>query len=141
MAQPSIYLGNLMRLPAFMKIGEIIMLIIAITMAQASNHVYFPGIHAQALFYGIVVGYLLVYLILITCYLIGETSTQRSKFELLLNGVGFILFFSLSIKMIVFGSDLWGKYSTQTIVVAVFLLMISGCQLVDAIFNFRFSRD
>ena len=57
-----------------------ILLIIAITMAQASSYVSVPGIHAAALFYGIVIGYLIVYLILIVCYLIGETSTQRSKF-------------------------------------------------------------
>ena len=36
--------------------------------------------HTIGLLYGIVIGYLVVYLILIVCYLIGETSTQRSVF-------------------------------------------------------------
>ena len=57
-------------------------------MAQASSYVVvacnvvgsvlYPN--AAALFYGIVIGYLIVYLILIVCYLIGETSSQRSTF-------------------------------------------------------------
>ena len=57
-----------------------ILLIIVISMVQASNYVAVGGIHAAALLYGIVIGYLIVYLILIVCYLIGETSSQRSKF-------------------------------------------------------------
>ena len=61
--------------------------------------------------------------------------------ELLLNGLGFILFFSLSIKLFVFGMGWFGKYLTQMTKVAVFLLMTSGCQLVDAIFIFRASRE
>ncbi|XP_043208199.1 uncharacterized protein LOC122373867 [Amphibalanus amphitrite] len=132
---PSVYLGNLTRLPAFMKLGEIIIFLIVIIMVEVGK--VLAPYHAGALLYGIVIGYMIVYLILIICYLIGETTTQHTTFELLLNGIGSILFLSLSIKLIAYGADLRGSWSTQTIVVGVFLLMVVPCQLVDAVFNFK----
>ena len=59
------------------------MLIIAVTMARASDYVAIGIVGCgdlAAFFYGVVIGYLIVYLILIVCYLLGETSSQRSKF-------------------------------------------------------------
>ncbi|KAF0297887.1 hypothetical protein FJT64_004749 [Amphibalanus amphitrite] len=134
---PSVYLGNLMRLPAFMKLGEIIIFMIVIIMVEVGKVALFLAPHAWSLLYGIVIGYMIVYLILIICYLIGETTTQHTTFELLLNGIGSILFLSLSIKLFTVGADVYGSYSTQTIVVGVFLLMVVPCQIVDAVFNFK----
>jgi len=129
------YLGNMLRLPAFLKIGEIIFQMIIIGIAQGGNVGFgFFSKHASALGYGIVVGYLIVNLILVLCYSIGETGTQRSKFELLFNLVGSILYISLAIYLFV-------KYSnTKLIVEAVFLLMVAACQILDAVFIFKRSE-
>jgi len=128
------YLGNMLRLPAFLKIGEIIFQIILIGIAQGGDVLFGFSKHSWALGYGIVIGYLIVNLILVLCYAIGETGTQRSKFELLLNVVGSILYISLAIYLFVKSSY------TKVIVQGVFLLMVAVCQILDAVFIFKRSE-
>ena len=42
--------------------------------------------------------------------------------------------------MFVIGADTLSKYATQTIVLGVLLLLMSVCQIMDAVFNVRASR-
>jgi len=133
------YLGNMLRLPAFLKIGEIIFQMIIIGIAQGGNVGFGFSKHSAALGYGIVIGYLIVNLILVLCYSIGETGTQRSKFELLLNVVGSILYISLAIYLFVKSNKYWDN--TKVIVEAVFMLMIAVCQILDAVFIFKRSNE
>ncbi|KAF0290122.1 hypothetical protein FJT64_011674 [Amphibalanus amphitrite] len=151
---------NLLRIPTMVKIGQIVLLFITIGIAQGGHsHPGFGGAvnayindasigdqavhciedkHSYFFGAGICMCYLLNCCVLVICYLLGDTKTQFSKFELGMSVIGSALFLALAIKLFVSSSGdstAGGQDDTAKLITeGCCCVGVAVLQIVDAIF-------
>lgn len=130
-------LHRLTRGTTILKFIQIVLLSAMLAIAQSTR--LYGGFtrprDLNALGFGISIGYLTVTLIIILSYIIGDTTSQESKFELVFYGVGALLFLVLGIPQFLITYRLIRRW--RYIANGAMCVVISICQLIHTGFLYK----